>query len=76
MKESDAPVTIKLHSHNIVCLQETWLLDSILWYLNTINDDYICTDIAGVDSYDSIIRGRPKVGGGGLGVGFGCNNVS
>ena len=31
-------------------------------YLNTINDDYICTGIAGVDSYDSIIRGRPKGG--------------
>ena len=46
---------VKSHSHDIVCLQETWLLDSTLCYLNTINDDYICTCIAGVDSYDSII---------------------
>ena len=45
---------VKLHLHDIVCLQETWLLDSTLCYLNTINDDYICTGIAGVDSYDSI----------------------
>ena len=53
---------VKLHSHDTVCLQETWLLDSTLCYLNTINDD-ICTGIAGVDSYDSIIRERSKGGG-------------
>ena len=33
-------------------------------YLNTVNDDYICIDIAGVDFYDSIMRGRPKWEGG------------
>ena len=44
------------------------MLDSTLCYLNTINTNYICTGIAGVDSYDSIVRGRYKGKGGGVGV--------
>ena len=47
---------------DIICLQEIWLLDSTIDYLNTLHSDYMYIGIAGQDSNDSILSGRPKGG--------------
>ena len=35
---------------DILCLQETWLIDQTLFKLGCIHDDYLFTGMAGVDS--------------------------
>ena len=49
-------------SCDILCLQEIWLLDSTIDYLNNIHKDYIYVGISGMDSNACIISGRPKGG--------------
>ena len=46
----------------ILCLQETWLLDSNMDLLGNTHKDYFYTGVSGVDSKKDIIQGRPHGG--------------
>ena len=49
---------------DILCLQETWLLDGNMNKLSEINSDYVFTGISGVDSSADVLQGRPYGGTG------------
>ena len=51
--------------YDIMCLQETWLLNENMHRLGDINNDYPFTGISGVDSGADVLRGRPH---GGVGI--------
>ena len=46
----------------ILCLQETWLLDSNMDLLSNAHKDYYYTGVSGADSKNYIIQGRPHGG--------------
>ena len=52
-------------SCDILCVQETWHLDSNDDIFSVIHSDYLYTAISGVDSKESFLLGRPK---GGVGI--------
>ena len=47
---------------DILCVQETWLLDHQLNMLNTLHEDYIGCGVSGTDSSKELIRGHPPGG--------------
>ena len=47
---------------SILLVQESWHLDNNCEYLHRINQDYLCYQVSGVDSGDSILYGRPYGG--------------
>ncbi len=47
---------------DILCLQETWLIEQNLLRLANIHSDYLYTGKSGVDSNSDILVGRPKGG--------------
>ena len=47
---------------DVLCLQETWHIDSNLGILSSIHNNYLCTCISGIDHTTHIIRGRPHGG--------------
>ncbi len=47
---------------DIMCLQETWLLDHNIGKLGDVHDDYLFNAKSGVDSNAEILRGRPYGG--------------
>ncbi len=47
---------------DILCLQETWLIEQNLPHLANIHSDYLYTGKSGVDSNSDILVGRPKGG--------------
>ena len=51
-------------SCDILCLQETWLLNGNMNKLSEINSDYVFTGISGVDSSADVLQGRPYGGTG------------
>ncbi len=53
---------LSTHSTDILCLQETWLVDQNLCNLGNIHCDYLFHGKSGVDSNVDIIRGRPYGG--------------
>ena len=53
---------LKSTSCDIICLQETWTMDSNLEYLFNIHTDYLFTCISGPDHIANIIKGRPYGG--------------
>ena len=53
---------LKSTSCDILCLQETWTMDSNLEYLFNIHSDYLFTCISGFDHTVNIIKGRPYGG--------------
>ena len=46
----------------ILCLQETWLLDSNIEKLGTLSDQYQYTGKSGIDAGETILPGRPPGG--------------
>ena len=53
---------LSLNRPDILCLQETWLLDSNLSLVNSIHPDYLSIGKSGVDSSREILVGRPSGG--------------
>ena len=53
---------LKSTSCDILCLQETWLLESNNYLLSNIDSNYLYTAISGVDSSKEILKGRPSGG--------------
>ena len=53
---------LKSTSCDILCLQETWTMDSNLEHLFNIHSDYLFTCISGFDHTVNIIKGRPYGG--------------
>jgi exonuclease III len=47
---------------DILCLQETWLLDTNIDKLSQIHDDYLAVGKSGIDASCDIIMGRPSGG--------------
>ena len=47
---------------DILCLQETWTIDSNINILGNIHNDFLFTGISGVDHTVAILQGRPKGG--------------
>jgi len=47
---------------DIICLQETWLLEQNLCNLSNVSVDYLHTGKSGVDSTADILQGRPSGG--------------
>ena len=47
---------------DILCLQETWLLDRDIAKLSNIHADYQFNGKSGVDATDRILPGRPQGG--------------
>ena len=47
---------------DILCLQETWTIDSNINILGNIHNDFLFTGISGVDHTVDILQGRPKGG--------------
>jgi len=47
---------------DMMCLQETWLLDHSLCKLGDVHEDYLYSGNSGVDSSAEILRGRPYGG--------------
>ena len=47
---------------DILCLQETWMLDNTLDFMNSIHKDYLHVSIAGKDTTTELLRGRPAGG--------------
>lgn len=50
---------------DIVFLQETWLCDQEITFLNNVHEDFYSRGVSSMSTSDSILRGRPH---GGLGV--------
>ena len=50
------------NSCDILCLQETWTIDSNINILGNIHNDFLFTGISGVDHTVDILQGRPKGG--------------
>ena len=50
---------------NILCVQESWHLDTNADIFSVIHSDYLYTAISGVDSKELFLLGRPK---GGVGI--------
>ncbi len=44
---------------DVMCLQETWLLEQNIANLGAIHDDYLFTGKSGTDSTSDILIGRP-----------------
>ena len=44
---------------DVLCLQETWTIDSNFFFLSNNHNDYLFTYIAGIDHTIGIIKGRP-----------------
>ena len=53
---------LTLHSCDILCLQEIWMLDNTLDFIDSIHKDYLHISIAGRDSSTELLRGRPAGG--------------
>ena len=47
---------------DVLCIQETWLLDCSLHKLNTAHENYRGSGISGVDSSSDVLQGRPYGG--------------
>ena len=47
---------------DILCLQETWAINSNINILGNIHNDFLFTGISGVDHTVEILQGRPKGG--------------
>ena len=47
---------------DVLCLQETWTIDSNLGIFSNIHNDYLFTCISGIDHTIGIIKGRPHGG--------------
>lgn len=47
---------------DIIALQETWLTNEEIPFLNTISSDFSCTGVSAMDSSAGILRGRPYGG--------------
>ena len=47
---------------DILCLQETWVIDQTLNKLGNIHNDFLYTGISGIDASADILVGRPKGG--------------
>ena len=50
------------NAFDILCLQETWTIDSNINILGNIHNDFLFTGISGVDHTVEILQGRPKGG--------------
>ena len=50
------------NSHDIVCLQENWLLPTELDLLNNTHSDFFGTGSSAVDITDNLLVGRPSGG--------------
>ena len=53
---------LTIHSCDILCLQEIWMLDNTLDFMDSIHKDYLHISIAGRDSSTELLRGRPAGG--------------
>ena len=53
---------LNVYSCDILCLQETWMLDNTLDFMNSIHKDYLHVSIAGKDTTTELLRGRPADG--------------
>ena len=49
-------------SCDVLCLQETWIIDSNISMFSSINNNYLCTCISGIDHTTYIIIGCPHGG--------------
>ena len=45
--------------HDVILLQETWLLPHDLNFLNCIHSDFLCYGTSAVDTSEGVILGRP-----------------
>ena len=62
LKSSMHDVNRLCESHDLVCLQEHWLLPSELGLLNTIHSDFYSSGSSAVDITSDILVGRPYRG--------------
>jgi exonuclease III len=62
LKSSMQDVNRLCESHDIVCLQEHWLLPSELGLLNNIHSDFYSSGSSAVDITGDILVGRPYGG--------------
>lgn len=62
MKTSNAEILSLCKFSDVVLLQETWLIDFELPYLNSISNDFYAKGISSVDSSAGFISGRPHGG--------------
>ena len=53
---------LNVYSCDILCLQETWMFDNTLDFMNSIHKDYLHVSIAGKDTTTELLRGRPAGG--------------
>ena len=49
-------------SCDVLCLQETWTIDSNISMFSSIHNNYLFTCISGIDHTTDIIMGRPQGG--------------
>ena len=47
---------------DVLCLQETWTIDSNISMFSSIHNNYLFTCISGIDHTTDIIMGRPQGG--------------
>ena len=55
-------IYVLCETSDIIILQETWLNDFDVQFLNTINDNVYAKDISSMDSSTQVLRGRPFEG--------------
>ena len=62
VKSSIFEINVQCETSDIIVLQETWLNDFDVQFLNTINDNFYAKDISSMDSSTQVLRGRPFEG--------------
>ena len=51
---------LSIQKPDVLCVQETWLLDSEIHKLNNVHSDYLAVAKSNVDSTSHLLHGRPN----------------